>query len=640
MQFGSASDTLPDVVDILGPNGPFVRHYRWFRVRQCQQEMSDAVDAAIAAEQHLVAESGTGTGKTFAYLVPSLLSKKKIIISTRTKNLQEQLFHQDIGWVCEALNLDSNVQLLKGRENYFCIHRYEMATRQQDMFGRVSQMKRVHDWVRMHDDGDLSEQRGLSAEARRQITSTSQNCVGFDCDYWSECYFNRTRNRAQRADVLVVNHALLCSHLFNGSIEGLSPGAEVVIVDEAHRFPEIAAEAMGFSISARRLRQLCSDLEDANAEGDLPVEWLADFHELVENFVDQIQKLTRRYSHRVPLRDVAENRKLMPVVTNFCENLIEYASQLDDFADTWTVMEKLQNSILAVANDLHAILEREDDDHASWFENTRDSFNMAQIPLEPGQRFAELIHENELSLIFTSATLAVGKDFSFFKRQMGLEDAISVQWESPFDFWEQTRVYIPRNVPPPTFNNPNYDIKVAEVVKQVVTVTRGRTLVLFTSYSALNTVYEILSNEIDYTLFRQESRGSNAKLLHDFSEDGNAVLLGTSSFWEGVDVRGSALSCVVIAKLPFRVPSDPVLQARQRRMQAANENFFMNWSLPDAALTLKQGVGRLIRDVDDRGILVICDPRILTKQYGRHFRESLPRMQKASSLESLSNFLS
>ena len=630
---------MSDVVDILGPNGPFVRHYRWFRVRECQQEMSDAVDAAIAAKQHLVAESGTGTGKTFAYLVPSLLSKKKIIISTRTKNLQEQLFRQDIGLVCKALNLDSNVQLLKGRENYFCIHRYEKATRQPDMFGRVSQMKRVHDWVRMHDDGDISEQPGLSAEARTKITSTAQNCVGSKCRYWNECYVNRKRFAARRADVLVVNHALLCSHLLMGSLDHLRPDVESVIVDEAHRFPEIAAQAMGTSISTRHLRQLCSDLADADSECNLPMEWLSAFDELVQDFVDRIEEQTRQYSQRVALREVAEDPNFMSAVTDFCSGLTNFASQLEEFADTWQEIKNLRNSILAITIDLHSIFEREDENYASWFENARKNFKIAQIPLEPGQRFAEEISQYELSFIFTSATLAVGKDFSFFKRRLGLEDAISAQWASPFDFWQQTRIYFPPDVPNPYSKFQDYDIGVAHVVKQVVSVTQGRTLVLFTSYSSLNKVYDILSDQIDYTLLRQESRGSNAQLLQDFCEDGNAVLLGTSSFWEGIDVRGSALSCVVIAKLPFGVPSDPVLEARKRRMEANNEKFFMSWVVPEAALTFKQGAGRLIRDVDDKGILVICDPRILTMHYGRHFLDSLPKMQKAASLESLSDFL-
>lgn len=602
--------------------------------------MSDAVDSAIAEKQNLIAESGTGTGKTFAYLVPSLLSEKKIIISTRTKNLQEQLFRQDVDLVCEALGLNVNVQLLKGRENYLCIHRYKAATSQPDMFGRVSQMKRVYDWVQTHDDGDISEQRGLSVEARQKITSTAQNCVGRKCDYWNECYVNRKRAAAKNTDVLVVNHALLCSYLLLGSLDHLRPGAEAVIVDEAHRFPDIAAKSMGISISARQLRQLCSDLDDADTEGDLPAEWLQAFFELVQDFVDQINAFTGHFTQRVALRDVAENPKFMSDVKGFFEGLTKYGAQLEDLAEIWPVIKKLQLSIGKVADDLQRVFERENEDHASWIENTRRGFNIAQIPLEPGHRFAEEINHYDLSLIFTSATLAVGEDFSFFKRQLGLEDAASVQWTSPFDFWEQTRIYFPPIVPSRSFNNPNYDVNVAHVVKEVTSVTQGRTLVLFTSYRSLNKVYELLSNQIDYTLFRQKSGGSNAQLLHDFCEDGNAVLLGTSSFWEGIDVRGSALSCVVIAKLPFGVPSDPIAIARERKMRAANENFFMNWSLPEAALTLKQGVGRLIRDVDDKGILVICDSRILTRHYGKYFLDSLPRMQRETSLPNLSNFLS
>ncbi len=627
---------MSDVVEILGSTGPFAQSFDWFRVRECQQEMADAVSGAISANHHLVAESGTGTGKTFAYLVPALLSEKKIIISTRTKNLQEQLFQQDVTHVCDALDLELDIRLLKGRQNYFCIKRYERATHQNRLFGDTSLMNRVHDWVQDNNDGDISEYPSIPSRIQQEITSTAQNCLGHDCEHWNPCYFNRSRINARMADVVIMNHSLLSLHLCNDTIENQVPGAEVIIIDEAHRFPEIAANAMGMQVSAGGLRQLCSDLENANEEGDLDVEWIEIFKQIVEDFIGEVQEIVGERFNRTALEKLTENPIFLSTFQNFGKILIRIALQLDEFADTWTAIENIRNNISQLAHNLHEIFDRANDDHASWYEETNDGFKISQIPLEPGKRFSELVQDHEWSLIFTSATLAVGEDFSFFNRTIGLEDAISVQWESPFDFREQSRIYFPPNLPDPNYSS--YDQRVADVVKEVVSITKGRAFVLFTSYKSLNNVYRILSGQLDYKLLRQGT-DSNTNLLQLFYEDGNAVLLATSSFWEGVDVRGSVLSCVIIAKLPFGFYTDPILEARRRKMTALNQNFFNEWYVPNAALTLKQGAGRLIRDVDEKGVLVICDPRVKTKSYGKRFLDSLPNMQPITNLNKLSTFL-
>ncbi len=625
---------MPDSAQILGPNGPFNRLYEWFKVRSCQQEMAEEIDSAILGKSNLVAESGTGTGKTFGYLVPPLAAGKKTVISTRTKNLQEQLFQKDLPWVCDALNIDPDIRMLKGRSNYFCLYRHDRVSRQGDLFGKVERINRVYDWVMMErEDGDISEYPRLSLENRSAITSTAENCIGNECEYAKDCYVNRARNAARNADVLIVNHNLLCLNIFHGDDEfGLLSSKDVVIVDEAHRFPEIAAEALGLTVSTERLDQLCKNLEEISGEPSVNAT-------LVENSVTNIIQLAKEANDSLPgtagtfsLTDVENNKQFMACYREICEEISTVAGNLDPFASP--SVEKIKNQAEMILEDATDLFARQSEEDASWCEKNQKGFKVSRVPFEPGRQFGARLDQYDGSWVFTSATLAVGSDFSHFAGRLGVDDSIFAQWESPFEFDKQALAYFPPNMPAP--NNEGFDKAVAVLVKELMPITKGRTFVLFTSYRAMRAVHDMLEGKLDYTLLCQGS-DSSANLLERFRDDGHAVLLGTSSFWEGVDVKGEALSCVIIARLPFS-PPDVVMKARENFMASKGRNIFTDWQVPTAVLTMKQGVGRLIRDVQDKGMLVLCDPRIRSHSYGDKFLESLPPMRRTDRIADVRNF--
>jgi len=626
---------MPDSAQILGPNGPFSRFYGWFEVRACQQEMAEEIDSAIQGKSNLIAESGTGTGKTFGYLVPPLAAGKKTLISTRTKNLQEQLFQKDLPWVCEALDIDPDIRMLKGRSNYFCLYRHDRAIRQGDLFGKVERINRVYDWVMTErEDGDISEYPRLSPEYRAAITSTADNCIGNDCEFAKECYANRARSAARNADVLVVNHNLLCHEVFyypDGDSTLLS-SKDVVIVDEAHRFPEIAAESLGLSVSTERLGQFCKNLEDISRDPSVNAA-------LVENTAKNILQLAQEASDSLSgpagtysLTDVENNPKFMECYREICTQILQIAENLDPMASP--TVANCKNQAEVICDDANELFARPSEENASWCEKNQKGFQVSRVPFEPGRDFGKRLDEFDGSWVFTSATLAVGSDFTYFAGRLGLEDSIFAQWESPFEFEKQALVYFPPNMPSP--NHDGFDKAVAALVKNLMPVTKGRTFVLFTSYRAMRAVHDMLEGELEFTLLCQ-GKDSSANLLQRFRDDGNAVLLGTSSFWEGVDVKGEALSCVIIAKLPFS-PPDVVMKERENFMASQGRNIFNDWQVPTAVLTMKQGAGRLIRDIQDQGMLVLCDPRIRSHSYGNKFLESLPPMRRTDRLAEVRNF--
>ncbi len=635
---------------VLGPQGPFARDLDWFAVRDCQMEMADAIESAIDTEQIALLESGTGTGKTFAYLVPPLLSGKKTVISTRTKHLQEQLFQKDIPVVCEVLDLKPNVRLLKGRSNYLCLLRHEHAQKNPDLLGFSRKFDRVYNWVMEHDDGDISEY-GLSAEEHRQMTATSRTCVGRDCEFWNPCFANRARQDARQADVLVINHNLLSLEMARGGSEddrSTIHGFEVVIVDEAHRFPEIACESLGVTVSKERLEEFCTNLESVSKLGDLDVRLVAS---ITSSLTDVAERLSRELSAEsgedkgaaytaMSLERFEEYRNLVQGYRKIVQILDNAVQQLEPFIESSREIEMCRDMALNIIEDANQIFERDNVEVASWCETTRRGFSLNRLPLQPGKVFGPAITEFPGSWIFTSATIAVGDDFSLFESNMGFSDSIHDRWESPFDFENQTLLYFPANMPlPVAATRKEFDRRVAEVVEEIVPLTHGRVLALFTSVASMKSARDYLAERIDYTLLCQYER-SNAQLLEDFKQDGNAVLLGTMGFWEGVDIKGDALACVIIDKLPFAPFDNPKENARRELMESNEESFFFDWQIPNAVLTLKQGSGRLIRDVSDRGMLVLCDPRINQKSYGRTFLDSLPPMPRTDSLKRVSEFFS
>ncbi|MGM0595306.1 MAG: ATP-dependent DNA helicase [Pseudomonadota bacterium] len=632
---------MSDAAAILATEGPFARLLSGYAERPQQQELATAVERALADERILVAEAGTGTGKTFAYLVPALLSGKRVIISTGTRNLQDQLFHKDIPLVRKALSVPVDVALLKGRANYLCPHRLELA-RSEGRFHSRSQaadLQKVQKWAARTDSGDIAELTDLAEDSPlwSQVTSTADNCLGSDCEYIERCHLAHARRRAQEADVLVVNHHLLFADmaLKDEGFGELLPGANAFILDEAHQLPDTASNFFGTHVSANQLVELARDTiaEDLKEAGES--RQLRLLAEKLEKAVRDMRLIFDNPPTRGTWRDVATREGMSAAIAEVSEALENLLGCLKPLS----VRGKGLEACYERAGQLQALFASltgpTPEGFIHWFETHTRSFNIHLTPMDVAQLFRAQLEGHPASWVFTSATLAVGESFDHFTRQLGLEEADTARWESPFDYPRQAVLYVPAGMPEP--NSPGYTEAVVEQALPVIEASGGRTFLLFTSHRALQRAAELLHERIDYPLLVQ-GEAPRTVLLERFRALGNAVLLGTGSFWEGVDVRGEALSCVIIDKLPFASPGDPVLQARIDAMRRAGGNPFMDYQLPQAVITLKQGVGRLIRDVNDRGVLMLCDPRLGSKGYGRIFIDSLPAMCKTRKPEVVARF--
>jgi ATP-dependent DNA helicase DinG len=632
---------MQTITDILGPTGPLARHVPGFAARSQQQDMAEAVTRALENDEMLIAEAGTGTGKTYAYLVPALLCGKKVMISTGTKNLQDQLFHRDLPTVRKALGVSTSVALLKGRANYLCYHRLEMSEGRRLRPEQQDQMARIRTWLGRTERGDIAELSEIPEDAAiwPQVTSTTDNCLGGDCPVYSDCFVVKARKDAQAAEVLVVNH-----HLFFADLalrdEGFGevlPGVNAFIFDEAHQLPGVASTFFGSNLSARQLTELGRDAQ---------IEILAEAPDVtsVEASITKLDKAVRDFRlalgndvKRAPWASMDDNAALIAATEDLAESLARLESDLEPLAERGKGLERNWRRCLELKARLDQFVDggSEEQGVIQWFETHARGFVLHMTPLEVSETFRSYVDKHKSAWIFTSATLAVGEDFTHFSRELGIEDAHARRWDSPFDFAKQALLYVPTALPQP--NVPDYTDAVINAARPVIEASGGRAFFLLTSYRALNIVARALEGNIDYPLLVQGSL-PRGELLERFRELGNAVLVGTSSFWEGVDVRGEALSCVIIDKLPFSSPGDPVMQARLEAMRERGLNPFFDYQVPQAAITLKQGVGRLIRDVSDRGVLMICDPRLFGKGYGRIFRQSLPPMPVSRDVADVQRF--
>ena len=625
--------------EILSADGPLAAKISGFAVRPQQQEMAEAILSALLDGNKLIAEAGTGTGKTFAYLVPALLSGKKVIISTGTKTLQDQLFQKDLPVVRNALSVPVTTALLKGRSNYLCTYRLNNIAPQHRLSPQdTDALERAKSWSGQTKTGDITELSDLPEDSGvwNLITSTADNCLGTECADYNKCYLVNARREAQEADVLVVNHHLLFSDmaLREEGFGEVLPGANAFILDEAHLLPELASVFFGISLGSRQLNELAKDTIAAqiNSAGDTPE--LRKTAEMLEKNVRDMRlamgKEIRRSSWQA-LKD----KKIKSAVETVSATLQSLIGQLNIASERSKELDACAKRVELLHTRFKQITNSEEADYIHWFETYKNSFVLYMTPLNVASIFQERIAQYNSAWIFTSATLAVGDSFDHYTGHLGLQGAETTQWQSPFDFENQALLYMPKNLPDP--NDKGYTDSVIDTAVPVIEACGGRTFFLFTSYRALNRAAAVLKEEIDYPLLVQGSM-PRAELLERFRKLGNAVLLGTSSFWEGVDVRGEALSCVIIDKLPFAPPDDPVLQARIDIMRRQGGNPFMEYQLPNAAITLKQGAGRLIRDVSDTGVMMLCDPRILGKPYGKVFLRSLPTMPLTRELSDVEHF--
>ena len=642
-----------DLEEIFGPDGPLQRALPDFRFRRQQLRMAERVAGAMANREALVVEAGTGTGKTFAYLVPALLSGKRVLISTGTRTLQDQLFSKDLPMLSAALGRPARVALLKGRSNYLCRYRLQQAGEQLALEGTGTQdrtLARVTRWALTTRSGDLAEVAGLSDSHAiwPQVTSTRDNCLGNRCGEFSRCHVAIARRTAMESDVVVVNHHLLLADLAlkEDGFGDILGSADAVILDEAHQIPDLATQFFGASFSSRRIENVVRDVQvSVSAAGRYSAElatngWAAQVTEAlraVGSALSSIALALPRQQGRYAWGDIPAT--LEPLVEDLGHALRDLASQLQGAGEDSPFAKSAERlSELALVVDRIAGLDALDGTRAA--EVTARGFTLSLLPFDVAHRFQGLVRSRPCGWIFTSATLSLGEDFTHFTSRLGLAEAETLKIDSPFNYETQSILYLPQGMPDP--QNPSFIEAVIDQALPLIGASQGGAFVLFTSHRALAKAAQLLrekwADETPYNLYVQ-GEAPRERLLKEFRDDGFGVLLGTTSFWEGVDVKGEALRLVIIEKLPFASPDDPVVKARIDHLQATGGNAFRDYQLPEAALALKQGVGRLIRSEDDYGAVVICDPRIVGRNYGRVFVASLPPMPVTRESDEALRFL-
>jgi len=603
-----------------------------YRLRQEQVDISVLIDEAITNKKKLIVEAGTGIGKTFAYLVPAFLSGGKIIISTATKNLQDQLFTKDIPMIRDALNVPVTLAMLKGRSNYLCHLRLENAMIEGAFMTKedVTYLHLVNQYAKHSMDGDRSELDTIpeSSSIWPQVTSTKENCLGQDCSFYKECFVMNARKKALTADVTIVNHHLFFADL-NMKEEGISellPKATTVIFDEAHQIPDIASIFFGKNVSTAQISEIVQDGYQIYLKHMKDV---SDF-ETILNDLEKANKDFRlvfpRESNRYPYQKISTFSRFDSAYENLIEKLKTLIQLLAHHKDRDTEIEKYFDNSNEILSNFDNWRDDKDNNSIKWVEVYSQSVQLNNTPLSIADMFAKHINNELTSWIFTSATLAVKNNFDHFKSQLGLTDADSVSKESPFNYAEKALLFVPKLMP--DANHENFNFAVVNQIYPFIKASKGRAFILCTTLKSMREIFTLLQDKIetdqlDYPIYLQGD-GSRNHLLNKFREHGHAVLIGSLSFWEGVDVKGDALSLVVIDKLPFFSPEDPVLAARIDKINKSGKNAFMEYQLPNAVITLKQGAGRLIRDEFDKGVLVICDTRIIEKAYGKRMWQSLP----------------
>ena len=626
--------------DVFSAAGPLATGVPGYRLRPQQLELAERIATAMAGNQVLIAEAGTGTGKTYAYLVPALLSGGKVIVSTGTRNLQDQLFTRDIPTIRKALKSPVKVALLKGRANYLCHYHLELSLSDGRFLSRddAAYVQRIARFARKTRSGDKAECAGVPENATvwAMVTSTRDNCLGQDCPKHKECFVLAARREALAADLVVVNHHLFFADVMlrdEGTAE-LLPACNAVIFDEAHQLPEVASLFFGDSISTAQLLELTRDTQ---------LEGLASARDCLDlpKCCALLEKAARDLRLALPVEPARYALQQLEARAGFADGLNGVLRELEVLAALLETQaqraEGLESCWRRATNllvRLQAWQSGANPDFVRWAETYSHSLQLNATPLVIAEIMQKQMSGHPRAWIFTSATLAVQDSFSHYCAEMGLGDAASARWESPFDYPRQALLYAPRNLPDP--NRPEYAEAVVEAAFPVLQASAGRAFFLCTSLRAMRRTHELLSewlqrDGLDLPLLLQGERSKN-ELLERFRSLGNAILIGSQSFWEGVDVRGEALSLVVIDKLPFAPPDDPVLSARIEKLRNEGRNPFLEYQLPRAVINVKQGAGRLIRDETDRGVLMICDPRLLSKPYGKRVWRSLPPMKRTREL--------
>jgi ATP-dependent DNA helicase DinG len=637
-----------ELAEIFGPEGVLARVLAGFQPREGQLRLAEGVALAFAEQRWLVAEAGTGTGKTFAYLIPALLSGKRVIVSTGTRTLQDQLFHRDLPLLGRALGRAANVALLKGRANYLCRERLVHLPPELPLDANAGTLTtQVARWAEATRDGDLAELPELpdGHPLRERLTSTRDSCTGSRCAQFGRCHVFAARRRAAEADIVVVNHHLLLADLAlkEEGYGDILPSADAVILDEAHQLPELAAQFFGAQFSSRGIDQLLLDLPPLLLENGFDADQLAVAERALRRALQEAQRVASAAGPAGARLGWGDE------LTVFDAAARTLVAALCDLADAITALGggeavvQLAQRATALAGELDVIVDARLEEGARLLTPGARGFSCQLVLFEIGAKLRQVLASRAAAWVFTSATLAVAGNFSHFIERLGLvERCETLAIDSPFDYARQALLYAPPGLPDPA--TPEYAHAVVRTAATLTELAQGGAFLLFTSHRQLAFAARQLRERwalaagFKFKLLVQ-GESPREQLLREFREHGNAVLLGTSSFWEGVDVQGSALRLVVIDRLPFASPEDPVMRARMQRARERGGNPFTDFQVPEAALALKQGVGRLIRSEQDSGVVAICDPRLTGKGYGRQLLASLPPMKRTRDLQEVQDML-
>ncbi|MGH9315445.1 MAG: ATP-dependent DNA helicase [Vicinamibacterales bacterium] len=661
---------MPDVPAVPGvaavdalfaPGGRLAAALDDFEPRASQRDMAAAVAGVIADGGVLVAEAGTGIGKTLAYLIPAILSRKRVIVSTGTKNLQEQIFFKDLPVLREALGVPFKAVCMKGRGNYLCLHRFDefRANPTFKLLDERDHLRVIDEWAQRTETGDRAELDDLPDDLSfwSDLSATSEHCLGSGCPRYQDCYVTRLRQQAAEADVVIVNHHLLCADaaVRQSTFGEVIPDCHVAIVDEAHQLEEVATQYFGLSVSNYRIVELARDADRALAAKTLPDRSRA--HELGDD-VHRVKERSQMFfsaidTARFMLRPSGpgspgvneERTRLTPAfVQKIAEEGRDLVEALEALQGGVALTKEAPEDLLAIGRragelreELTRLLRADDPAFVFFLETRGRGIFLRAAPIDVSTVIREMLFERMHATVLTSATLAVDGGFGYVRSRLGLRHAGELQLPSEFDFRSQTILYLPRRMPDP--RSPGFSEAAGREILEILRRTRGRAFVLFTSYANLRDVHRQLDGSLEYPLLVQGAAPRSA-LLNAFRATPHAVLLATSSFWQGVDVAGQALSCVIIDKLPFASPGDPITAARVEAIREAGGEPFQDYQVPLAILTLKQGLGRLIRHRRDRGVLAILDPRLKTMAYGRRFLDALPPAPVTHAIEDVAQFLS
>ena len=654
------SARLPSLYQFFGPGGLLAKTHPAYEFRRGQLQMAEAVEQALTERRHLIVEAGTGTGKTLAYLLPVIRSGKRVIISTGTKTLQEQLFYKDVPFLKEHLG-ELRVCYMKGRSNYLCRKKLYDLTSQPVLNGldEINQFHMINEWEQTTETGDRAELAGLPETSYLwpKLDARTDRCIGSECTQFDRCFITEMRRRALESDIIIVNHHLFCADLAikaamdHAPDTGVLPDAGVVVFDEAHELEDVAADYFGVSISNLRIDELLRDVENTLRRADIPLadvlQASARVRERSQFFFSIIPPGEGRFAFENRAEFLEENGDEYLGLQNALTHLY---TELQGIPKKPEEVHAMSRRVDEVKVQLGFVMESEQKNTVFWIERRGDSSSNAAktggsnrrrgggqhnvflqaTPITVSDILRNTLFENLESAVLTSATLAVSSGFEYIRGRLGLQHARELVVPSHFNYESQALLYVPPDLPDP--RDPRFVEKAAQRMKQLLQITRGRAFCLFTSYALMHQLYESLLGELEFPMMLQGSAPKNA-LLEEFRMTPGAVLFATSSFWQGVDVQGEQLSCVIIDKLPFAVPNDPVVAARIKAIDEDGGNAFFEYQVPSAVISLKQGFGRLIRSLHDRGLLCLLDNRILNKRYGRVFLDSLPKYGRTTEVK-------